>query len=80
MDTGAGHSAVALQQAMFKRTRIFRKVEAWFADYDMIATPTLSRVALSITTISSRAIESTGGSPTRAQGLVSLYAAVQPVG
>jgi aspartyl-tRNA(Asn)/glutamyl-tRNA(Gln) amidotransferase subunit A len=48
MDTGAGHSAVALQQAMFERTRIFREIQTWFDRYDLIATPTLSRTALSI--------------------------------
>ena len=48
MDTGAAHSAVALQEAMFERTRVFREIEAWFADYDLVATPTLSRTALAI--------------------------------
>jgi aspartyl-tRNA(Asn)/glutamyl-tRNA(Gln) amidotransferase subunit A len=48
MDTGAAHSAVALQQAMFERTRIFREVQAWFEDCDIVATPTLSRTALAI--------------------------------
>jgi aspartyl-tRNA(Asn)/glutamyl-tRNA(Gln) amidotransferase subunit A len=48
MDNGAVHSAVALQQAMFERTRIFREVQAWFADCDIVATPTLSRTALAI--------------------------------
>jgi len=48
MDTGAAHSAVALQEAMFERTRVFREIEAWFADYDLVATPTLARTALPI--------------------------------
>ena len=48
MDTGAAHSAVALQEAMFERTRVFREIEGWFADYDLVATPTLSRTALPI--------------------------------
>jgi aspartyl-tRNA(Asn)/glutamyl-tRNA(Gln) amidotransferase subunit A len=48
MDTGAAHSAVALQQAMFERTRIFREVQCWFETYDLVATPTLSRTALPI--------------------------------
>jgi len=48
MDNGAGHSAVALQQAMFERTRIFREVQAWFEECDIVATPTLSRTALAI--------------------------------
>jgi aspartyl-tRNA(Asn)/glutamyl-tRNA(Gln) amidotransferase subunit A len=48
MDSGAGHSAVALQEAMFERTRIFRAVQGWFAGCDIVATPTLARTALSI--------------------------------
>jgi len=48
MDNGAGHSAVALQDAMFERTRIFREVQRWFETYDIVATPTLSRSALAI--------------------------------
>jgi aspartyl-tRNA(Asn)/glutamyl-tRNA(Gln) amidotransferase subunit A len=48
MDTGAAHSAVALQQAMFERTRIFREVQTWFERFDIVATPTLSRTALPI--------------------------------
>ncbi|HEX5453128.1 MAG TPA: amidase [Stellaceae bacterium] len=48
MDTGAGHSAVALQEAMFARTRVFREVQRWFETCDIVATPTLSRTALAI--------------------------------
>jgi aspartyl-tRNA(Asn)/glutamyl-tRNA(Gln) amidotransferase subunit A len=48
MDTGAAHSAVALQEAMFERTRVFREIEGWFPGYDLVATPTLSRTALAI--------------------------------
>jgi len=48
MDRGSGHSAVALQEAMFERTRIFREIQGWFGAYDLIATPTLSRTALPI--------------------------------
>jgi aspartyl-tRNA(Asn)/glutamyl-tRNA(Gln) amidotransferase subunit A len=48
MDTGAAHSAVALQEAMFERTRVFREIEGWFANFDLVATPTLSRTALAI--------------------------------
>jgi aspartyl-tRNA(Asn)/glutamyl-tRNA(Gln) amidotransferase subunit A len=48
MDTGAAHSAVALQEAMFERTRVFREIEGWFTDFDLVATPTLSRTALAI--------------------------------
>ncbi len=48
MDNGAGHSAVALQEAMFERTRVFRDIQGWFAHHDIVATPTLSRTALPI--------------------------------
>ena len=48
MDNGAGHSAVALQEAMFERTRVFREIQGWFAHHDIVATPTLSRTALPI--------------------------------
>jgi aspartyl-tRNA(Asn)/glutamyl-tRNA(Gln) amidotransferase subunit A len=48
MDSGADHSAVALQQAMFERTRIFREVQRWFERVDVVATPTLARTALAI--------------------------------
>ncbi len=48
MDTGAAHSAVALQEAMFERTRVFRQIAGWFAGCDLVATPTLSRTALDI--------------------------------
>jgi aspartyl-tRNA(Asn)/glutamyl-tRNA(Gln) amidotransferase subunit A len=48
MDTGADHSAVALQEAMFERTRIFRTIQRWFEHADLVATPTLSRTALPI--------------------------------
>jgi aspartyl-tRNA(Asn)/glutamyl-tRNA(Gln) amidotransferase subunit A len=48
MDTGAEHSAVALQQAMFERTRVFRQIEGWFSTCDLVATPTLSRTALPV--------------------------------
>ena len=33
---------------MFERTRVFREVQGWFADYAIVATPTLSRTALPI--------------------------------
>src|SRR5579864_1575131 len=48
METGAGHDAVALQQAMFERTGVFREIQRWFANCDIVATPTLSRTALAI--------------------------------
>ncbi|HZT87003.1 MAG TPA: amidase [Stellaceae bacterium] len=48
MDNGAHHSAVALQEAMFERTRIFRDIQRWFERFDIVVTPTLSRTALAI--------------------------------
>jgi aspartyl-tRNA(Asn)/glutamyl-tRNA(Gln) amidotransferase subunit A len=48
MDNGAGHSAVALQEAMFERTRVFREIQGWFERCDIVAMPTLSRTALAI--------------------------------
>jgi aspartyl-tRNA(Asn)/glutamyl-tRNA(Gln) amidotransferase subunit A len=48
MDNGAGHTAVALQEAMFERTRVFRDIQGWFRPYEIVATPTLSRTALAI--------------------------------
>ena len=48
MDNGAGHSAVALQEAMFERTRVFREIQGWFGRHDLVATPTLSRTTLAI--------------------------------
>jgi len=33
---------------MFARTRIYREIQGWFQQYDMIATPTLARTALAI--------------------------------
>jgi aspartyl-tRNA(Asn)/glutamyl-tRNA(Gln) amidotransferase subunit A len=42
------YSAVEYQSANFERTRLFRRVQALFADHDFIAVPTLSRTAPSI--------------------------------
>jgi aspartyl-tRNA(Asn)/glutamyl-tRNA(Gln) amidotransferase subunit A len=43
---GGKYSATQLQQAMYKRTRIFRSTQAWFDEFDLIVTPTLSRPPL----------------------------------
>src|SRR6202023_2257408 len=48
MDNGAAHTAVALQEAMLERTRVFREIQGWFGRHDIVATPTLSRTALPI--------------------------------
>ena len=41
-------SGVDYQRAMFQRTELFRKVQAWFETVDYLVTPTLSRTALPI--------------------------------
>ena len=48
MDDGAGHSAVALQQAMFERTRIFREIQRWFARCDIPQAVVRSRASMTI--------------------------------
>ncbi|HET8746806.1 MAG TPA: amidase family protein [Ramlibacter sp.] len=46
---GGGYTGQQLLAATVKRTELFRKVQAWFARCDLVATPTLSRPALSAT-------------------------------
>ena len=46
MGEGRGISAVAVQEAMAFRTRLYRLVEAWFERYDLVLTPTLARTAV----------------------------------
>jgi aspartyl-tRNA(Asn)/glutamyl-tRNA(Gln) amidotransferase subunit A len=41
-------SGADYQRAMFQRTDLFRLVQRWFADFDYLVTPTLSRTALPI--------------------------------
>ena len=48
MEKGAHHTAEALQKANFARTAIYRQVEGWFEDVDLVVTPTLTRTALPI--------------------------------
>jgi aspartyl-tRNA(Asn)/glutamyl-tRNA(Gln) amidotransferase subunit A len=48
MDGIAGCSAGALYEAIFERTRLYRQIQAWFADCDLAAMPTLSRAAVPI--------------------------------
>ncbi len=45
---GAGYSAVELQSAMQIRTTVFRQVQSWFDDVDLVVTPTLARPALPV--------------------------------
>src|SRR5579875_2489884 len=48
MDRVANYSAAELYDAIFARTRLYRQVQSWFDDCDIIAMPTLSRSALPI--------------------------------
>ncbi|WP_315837814.1 amidase [Bradyrhizobium prioriisuperbiae] len=46
---GGGYSGQQLLQATYKRTQHFRTVQGWFADYDLVLTPTCSRPPLPVT-------------------------------
>ena len=46
MREGDGVTGVAVQQANEARTRLFREVESWFEDIDLLVTPTLARPAI----------------------------------
>ena len=48
MEGGARHSAEDLARANLERTRIYRKVQAWFERFDILVMPTLTRTALPI--------------------------------
>jgi aspartyl-tRNA(Asn)/glutamyl-tRNA(Gln) amidotransferase subunit A len=48
LDRAAGYSAQELYRAIFLRTGLFRQVQAWFDQADIIVTPTLARTALPI--------------------------------
>ena len=48
MDRVRDVSATELYAAIFARTALYRQVQAWFSDIDILATPTLSRTALPI--------------------------------
>ena len=43
MDRVANYSAAELYAAIFQRTRLYRQVQAWFDECDILAMPTLSR-------------------------------------
>jgi len=45
---GGEYSGQQLLQATYKRTQHFRTVQGWFADYDLVLTPTCSRPPLSV--------------------------------
>ena len=40
------YSAESLQKAIYQRTQLFRQVQGWFDEFDLVLTPTLSRTAL----------------------------------
>jgi len=48
MDRIASYSAAELYEAIFQRTRLYRQVQSWFADCDIVAMPTLARTAVPI--------------------------------
>ncbi len=48
MDRVAEVSAATLYEAIFSRTRLYRQVQAWFDQCDVVAMPTLSRTAVPI--------------------------------
>ena len=48
VESAETYSAVQYQQAACTRTKIFRKVQGWFEDHDLILSPTLTRTAIPI--------------------------------
>lgn len=46
MEEGRGYSAVQVQDAMAARTQLYRTVQGWFRDIDLLVTPTLACPAL----------------------------------
>jgi len=48
MDRVAEYSAAELYEAIFQRTRLYRQVQEWFDNCDIVAMPTLSRTAVPI--------------------------------
>jgi aspartyl-tRNA(Asn)/glutamyl-tRNA(Gln) amidotransferase subunit A len=45
---GGNYSAIELQTAMQTRTKVFREVQSWFDEVDMVLTPTIARPALPV--------------------------------
>ena len=43
---GLAYSGRDVQRAMYRRTQIYRQIQAWFADCDFVRTPTISRPPL----------------------------------
>ncbi|MGI9382260.1 MAG: amidase family protein, partial [Methyloligellaceae bacterium] len=48
MQGGEGHTAEMLARAYLERTQVYRQIQGWFDDVDVIVTPTLTRTALPI--------------------------------
>lgn len=48
MDRVRNYTAAELYEAIFARTRLYRQVQSWFDEVDIVAMPTLSRTALPI--------------------------------
>lgn len=46
MAEGRAHGAIEVQRSMEARTRLFRQVQSWFEEIDVLATPTLAAPAL----------------------------------
>ncbi|HTT41284.1 MAG TPA: amidase [Burkholderiales bacterium] len=46
LERASGYSAEELYRAIFLRTRMYRQVQSWFEQADLVVTPTLSRTAL----------------------------------
>jgi aspartyl-tRNA(Asn)/glutamyl-tRNA(Gln) amidotransferase subunit A len=48
MELGRGITGEAVGAALLARTRLYRTVQGWFQNYDLVLTPTLTRTALPI--------------------------------
>jgi aspartyl-tRNA(Asn)/glutamyl-tRNA(Gln) amidotransferase subunit A len=48
LERAAGYSAQELYRGIFMRTRLYRQVQGWFEEADIVATPMLARTALPI--------------------------------
>ena len=46
LNEAKNYTGTELQEAIYKRTELFRKVQSWFNKFDFVVTPTLSRTAL----------------------------------
>ena len=81
MELGKNTTGEAVGRALLARTQLYRKVQGWFERFDVIAMPTLARTAIPIEERLFEPIEIEGRkADTRAQGLVSLHAPLQPDG